>query len=267
MNKFHGRHVPYNTECTFSTSLGGTHSYDIDRRAGLEVQKALPDIKPLVVENRSFLRRAVRWLTKSGVTQFIDIGSGLPTAGSTHETALKVNLNVTVLYVDIEETVVREGIEIIKQTGLSDRVGLIKANALEPKSVFEHLETQRLVDFKKPVAIMMLALTHFWTPQEYQSVLGFWKKELVLGSAFVMTHSTTDDRDSESLKQTQKVYAQAKLPLIFRPRAEILPVMDGWQLVSPGLVRPHQWKMEELEAEEEEPPTTKMWWVAVGKLL
>jgi hypothetical protein len=230
------------------------------------VQKALPDIKPLVVENRSFLRRAVRWLVKSGVTQFIDVGSGLPTAGSTHETALKVIQNVKVVYVDIEETVVREGVEIIERTGLGDQVGVIQANALEPESLLNHPETKRLIDFKKPVVIMMLALTHFWTPPQYESVLGFWKNELVLGSAFVMTHSTTDDRDPESLKQTEKVYAQAKLPLIFRPRAEILPIMDGWKLVNPGLVRPHQWKMEELEAGEEQPPTTKMWWVAVGKL-
>lgn len=175
--------------------LGGTHSYAIDRKAALDVQKALPDIKPLVVENRAFLHRALRWLAKNGVKQFIDMGSGLPTVGSTHETVLRVESGARVLYVDIEETVVVEGRDIIRKAGFEGQVGFIQVSALNPAKIWDNPETRRIIDFSQPVAILMIALIHFFRPPQYISTLEFWKSNLVKGSAFVMTHCTTDGRD------------------------------------------------------------------------
>ncbi|KAF2186687.1 DUF574-domain-containing protein [Zopfia rhizophila CBS 207.26] len=247
--------------------LGGTHSYAIDRKAAEDVQQAIPDIKPLVVENRAFLRRAVRWLAKNGVTQFIDIGSGLPTAGNTHETVLKTEKSARVLYVDIEQTVVTEGREFIRKTGWEKQVGMLRASALEPEAIFNDPETCRVIDFSKPVAIMMIALIHFFEPEQYVAVLDFWKGNLVKGSAFVMTHATSDGRDPEGLAKAREIYNKTPTPVIFRPKGEIEPIMDGFQLVEPGLVRPPVWKMEEMDENEEEPPKTLMWYVAVGKLV
>ncbi|KAF2119713.1 S-adenosyl-L-methionine dependent methyltransferase [Lophiotrema nucula] len=146
--------------------LGGTHSYEIDRKAAEATQRALPDIKPLVVENRSFLRRAVRYLAKNGYTQFIDIGSGLPTVGNTHEAVLRVNPGARILYVDIEASAVNEGNEFIRKTGWADQVGMIRASALEPENIFNDPETRRVIDFDKPVVILKIALVHFFRPQQ-----------------------------------------------------------------------------------------------------
>ncbi|KAF2247656.1 DUF574-domain-containing protein [Trematosphaeria pertusa] len=247
--------------------LNGTHSYAVDRQAGEEVERAIPDIKPLVQENRAFLRRAVRWLAKNGVTQFIDVGSGLPTAGNTHETVLKVSPKAMILYVDIEETVVEEGNEFIEKTGWSEQVGMIQGNALDPTSIVNHPETKRIIDFSKPVALMHVALIHFFHEPQYVPVLDFWKKKLVKESAFVMTHCTSDDRDREAHKKVEDVYNRTPTPVLFRPRKEIVLIMDGWEVVEPGVVRPKDWKMEEMEEGEQDPPVTAMWWVAVGKLV
>ena len=249
--------------------MGGTHSYEIDRQAALDVQKALPDIKPLVLENRVFLRKAVRWLAKNGVTQFIDVGSGLPTAGSTHETALKVNSNARVLYVDLEQTAVVEGNEVIKRTGCERSAGMIQANALEPSFILSHPQTKRLIDFTKPVAVIMLALIHFFEPAQYVPLLTYWKQNIPKGSAFVMSHCTSDNRTEEACKQTKAVYERAKMPLFIRVREEIEPVMEGWKVVDPGegktgLVKASEWKKEEGLGEES--PETGIWWVGVGLL-
>ncbi|KAJ4299876.1 hypothetical protein N0V90_005123 [Kalmusia sp. IMI 367209] len=247
--------------------LGGTHNYEIDRQAGADIVKVFPPIKATAIENRIFLRRAVRWLAKNGLTQFIDMGSGLPTAGSTHETILKVDPNARILYVDIEESAVEEGNAYIRETGCENQVGMIRASALEPEAVSAHPETQRLIDFSKPVAIMMFALIHFWTPAQYTPVLDYWKTKVVKGSAFVMTHCTEEGRNAEELEELrrlQEVYARTPTPIMFRTKEELATVMEGWDLVEPGIVRPHLWKEGEGQEEEQESPLTRVWWVGVG---
>ena len=247
--------------------LNGTHNYAVDRQAGQEVQRAMPDAKALVVENRAFLRRSVRFLAKAGITQFIDIGSGLPTAGNTHQVAMKINPAARVLYVDIEEMVVLEGREYIRQHGCEDQVGMLHANGLEPHKILSDAETKRIVDVEQPVAILMLALIHFWQPAQYLSVMDFWKSTLGKGSAFVMTHCTMEDRDPQAVKRSEDVYRKAQMPVYFRAKQDIAPIMDGWELVPPGLVRVHLWHMEEMEDGEEEPPRTLTWYGAMGGLV
>ncbi|KAJ4351990.1 uncharacterized protein N0V89_007336 [Didymosphaeria variabile] len=249
--------------------LGGTHSYEIDRQAAAEVAQKFPDIIPTAVENRMFLRRAVSWLAQNDVTQFIDLGSGLPTTGSTHETVLAVNNKARVLYVDIEESAVQQGKKTISEGGWELQVGMIRASALEPDAIVAHPETQRIIDFNEPVAIMMFALIHFWTPTQYNPVLHFWKSNVVKGSAFVMTHGTEDGRNEEERKQLDElahVYKRTPTPVIWRTKEDVKLVMEGWELVEPGLVRPHLWKAEEVMKDGEKWPLTKMWWAAVGFL-
>ncbi|KAF2737741.1 DUF574-domain-containing protein [Polyplosphaeria fusca] len=247
--------------------LGGTHNSEADRVAAVDVQNALPDIKPIAIENRSFLRRAVRWLAKNGVNQFVDIGSGLPTAMNTHEAVLKVKPNARILYVDIEETVVREGNEIIRKAGWHEQVSMIRASALEPETIFNNPEARRIIDFDQPVAILLIALIHFFETAQYEPVLSFWQSKIVKGSAFVMTHCSGDFRTPEAVRATIDVYARTPTPIIFRSREECLKIMGGWELVDPGLSQPELWRMEELDEREEEPPISNIWWVAVGRLV
>ncbi|KAF1978727.1 S-adenosyl-L-methionine-dependent methyltransferase [Bimuria novae-zelandiae CBS 107.79] len=157
-----------------------------------------------------------------------------------------------------------EGTRYIRDTGVSeDQVGMIRADALDPEAIVKHPDAQRVIDFSKPVAVMMFALVHFWTAAQYTAVLGYWKVRLVRGSAFVMTHGTGDGRDVGSLDGLLEVYAQTSTPFIPRSREEI---ERGWTLVQPGLVRPHLWKAEEMVEDREIWPFSKMWWVAVGFL-
>lgn len=246
--------------------LGGTHSYEVDRLAATEVAQRFPGIIPTAVENRMFLRKAVGWLAQHGVTQFVDLGSALPTVGSTHETVLKVAPDARILYVDMEESAVAEGQKYIREMGCEEQVGMIRANALQPHDIVKNPEAQRIIEFTKPVAVMMVALIHFWTPAQYTPVLEFWKKTAVKGSAFVMTHGTDDERNEEERKELDglvDVYKRTPTPVIWRTKEDVAPIMQGWSLVEPGLVRPHLWKVHEIETEQQW-PLTKMWWVAVG---
>ena len=245
--------------------LGGTHSYEIDRLAAQEVIQRFPDIIITARENRMFLRKSVRWLARQGITQFIDIGSGLPTTGSTHESVLQVSPDARILYAEIEESAVEQGRRFIDKTGADAQVGMIRADALDPESIVENVEARRVIDFSKPVAIMMFALVHFWTEAQYAPVVERWKETLVKGSAFVMTHCTGDFRSDEELKGIQDVYTKTACPFIPRAREEIVPVMSGWSLVAPGVVAPHLWEVKEVR-EEEEWPLSRMWYVAVGFL-
>lgn len=246
--------------------LGGTHSYEIDRLAAAEVAASFPEIKSTAIENRMFGRRAVRWLAQNGITQFIDIGSGLPTANSTHETVLKVEPEAKVLYVDIEESAVEEGRQYIGETGCEKGVGMIQADAHQPAAIVAHAETRRLIDFGKPVAILMFAVLHFWSDEHCVPVLNYWKATLAKGSAFALTHGTGDGRDAEELEGMMEVYKRTSMQVVLRSRDEVSKIMEGWDLVKPGIVRPHLWETAKEKDDREEWPMTRMMWAGVGFL-
>lgn len=246
---------------------GGTHNYEIDRKAAEDASRRFPALPNVAIENRKFLHKSVRWLVRQGITQFIDIGCGLPTEGSTHETILELEPNAKILYIDIEESAVEDGNVYIRETGWEKQVTMIQASGLEPEAICAHPETRRIIDFEKPVAVMMFALIHFFSDSQYKTVLDFWRNKVAKGSAFVMTHVTEDDRNEVELKEVQglkDVYDQTPTPLIFRSQKELEPVMDGWDIVKPGIVRPHLWKNEEGLDDGGEWPLTRAWWVGVG---
>lgn len=236
--------------------------------AGMTVQAHVPNAKVWVRENRAMVNRAVRWLAKNGVTQVVDLGSGKPSphGKSTHEAMNAITPKARVLYVEIEETAVVEGKRMINKGGWSKKVAMIRESALNPALVMRSKEAAQIIDWNKPVVLVMSALVHFFLPEQYRPMMAFWRTNLRKGSALIMTHGSFDDYDRGALTNVLAQYERMGMRAYLRSRKELVDVMKGWNLMEPGLVRPGHWRPEDREEGEDLPSNFEFWWAAVGRL-
>ncbi|MGP4021400.1 SAM-dependent methyltransferase [Saccharopolyspora sp. 5N708] len=239
--------------------LGGKDNYQVDRDAVERVAQAMPEIRQLAQENRAFLRRAVRYMARQGVKQFIDIGSGLPTVGNTHEIAQEINPDARVVYVDNDPIVLAHGRALLAS---DDNTTVVTADMHRPAEVLEHPETARLIDFDEPVAVLMIAMVHFLTVEERPAVMGQLRAVLASGSHIAATHVTTDDKSPDAVAQIESVYAATPTPIYFRDHTEIGRFFDGFDLVDPGLVTIDGWQPDPIDPG---PEATGWLYGAVGR--
>jgi len=236
--------------------IGGTYNFPADREAADRVAAALPEIKPLALENRAFLRRAVRYVARQGITQFIDIGSGLPTVGNTHEIAQSVVPDARVVYADLDPLVAEHGAELLSDDA---RTAVVTADMRTPEPLFEKVMATGLIDPGAPTGVLMVAMIHFLTLEDRATVMGYLRRVLAPGSYLIATHITADGKPPESAAGVEAVYKNTPTPAFFRPHAEIAPFFDGFDLVPPGLVTPDRWHPDPA------PDATGWLYVAVGR--
>ncbi|WP_433172499.1 SAM-dependent methyltransferase [Actinoallomurus sp. CA-150999] len=218
--------------------LDGKDNYQVDRDAVDRIAQAMPEIRQLARENRAFLRRAVRYMARQGIRQFIDIGSGLPTAGNTHEVAQQIAPDSRVVYVDNDPIVLVHGRALLAR---DDNTTVATADMREPTSVLEHPNTTKLIDFSKPVGVLLIAMVHFLTEEERPDVMGALRDALPSGSHITFTHVTRDGQSAAAVDQIESVYATTPTPIYFREHAQIARFFDGYDLVDPGLVTIDAW--------------------------
>lgn len=221
--------------------LGGNENTEADREAARLVLGAAPDVPLAALENREFLKHAVRFLVvESGVSQFIDIGPGLPTRGNLHQLAREHNQNARVVYVDNDPVVLARGHAHLD--GIPDVV-LIPGDLRDPGSLLDNPELRRLIDFSRPVALSMTLLLHFIQDEDdpYGSVARL-RDAMCPGSCLVISHVTGETRDEAALEQITGVYNLATAPLVMRTKEEIERFFSGFELVEPGLVFLSQWR-------------------------
>lgn len=138
--------------------LGGFHNFAIDREAAERVKRIYPDIALGMQANRAFLRRVVNFLLARGIDQFLDIGSGIPTVGNVHEVAERINPAARIVYVDSDPMAVAHG-EVILQGNTHATV--IQADARRPEKILNDPKVKYLLDFQRPVGVLIVALLHF----------------------------------------------------------------------------------------------------------
>src|SRR5690606_26930373 len=143
--------------------LGGTENYEADRRAAEQMLALEPDLRDAVSANRGFLLRAARWMAAEGVDQFLDIGAGLPTQNNTHQAAQQVAPDARVVYVDNDPEVVAHGRALVDA---SRHTVFIEGRFEEPDGILQHPEVTGLLDFDRPVGLLLVALLHFVPEQE-----------------------------------------------------------------------------------------------------
>ena len=224
--------------------LGGKDNFPADRAAGETVKTALGEVMThdIVWENRRFLQRSVRFLAESGIDQFVDIGTGLPTQGNVHEIAQQITPEARVVYVDNDPIVLTHGRALLATNATTT---VITADMRDPETILTHPELQQLIDFSRPVAVLFVAVFHFIRDAENPAgILKHFRDRLAPGSYLSLSHLTSDGPPPEEVAQVVDVYKNATSPIVFRPREEIESFFDGFDLIEPGLVRPWTWRPE-----------------------
>jgi len=227
--------------------LGGTHNFPADRQAAETIIAMFPATRMSAQVNRAFLRRTVRFLCRQGVSQFLDIGSGIPTEGNVHEIAQEAEPEARVVYVDIDPVAVAESQEMLEH---NEFAVAIQGDARDPRSIVEHPMVRKVLDFDRPIALLMAALLHFVTDDdEARSIVRQLLELLPPGSYLVISHvideTTPDYAQSEDVRRVHEVYRrQTSTILRLRTRAEIEEYFDGLELVEPGVVWLTDWRQE-----------------------
>lgn len=219
--------------------LDGAHNFAADRELANKVQQIVPATRDAVRVNRSFLRRVVLFMIHSGIRQFLDIGSGIPTVGNVHEIAQRADPQCRIVYVDKEPVAVAHS-ELLLQG--NDRVAAIQANVRDVEDVLNHPQTKRLMDFDQPIGLLMLWVLHFvpdsWDPV---GVVARYHDRFAPGSYLAVSHVTADGNPTGHA-EVNELYAKTPEPLYFRSHQEVLRLFTGFKLVEPGLVGSAFWR-------------------------
>ncbi len=174
--------------------LGGKDNYAADRAACEELDKVVPSTRALALNNRRFLQRVVRTLTQEfGIRQFLDHGSGLPTQNNVHQVAQSIDPTAHVVYVDNDPMVLVHGRALLEQ---DERTTVIHADLRETEAIFTHPDTERLIDFSQPAAVLFNSVFHCIPDSETdgpQAVVRRVTERLAPGSVLVMCQLVSED--------------------------------------------------------------------------
>jgi hypothetical protein len=242
--------------------LDGKDNFAPDRAAGDEAIRAYPDMFSSVRANRAFLARTVRYLTaEAGIRQFLDIGTGLPSANNTHEVAQAIAPESRVVYVDNDPIVLTHARALLT----SDPRGATAYLDTDARDTGRILtEAARLLDFRQPVAVMLVAILHMIGDDDdpYQ-VVARLMEAAPPGSFLVISHVPSDMETqaagvTEAAARVSRLMTQRVTP---RSRAQVARFFDGLHLVEPGVVPIQQWR----PATAEEAATRAAMWGGVGR--
>lgn len=221
--------------------LGGGCNFAVDREQAAKILAQNPEMGYVCRANRDFLRRAVEWCLAHGVTQFLDLGSGVPTVGNVHEIALGQRPDARVAYVDFEPVAVAHAREMIE--GL-DGVSVTRADMRDPDAVLAAPGVRDLLDPARPVALLTVAVLHFVPDPALPATLARYREVLAPGSVHVMTHGSADHDDPELAARTRAIqdgYRGSATEVVLRSREEIDELLGGNDLVPPGMVDIVDW--------------------------
>jgi S-adenosyl methyltransferase len=224
----------------YNAYLGGKDNYAADQEAVRQVLRIAPEARDSALANRAFLQRAVRFLAgEAGLRQFIDIGTGIPSAGNVHEVAAEVAPGVRVAYVDNDPIVHVHAHALLTGSGTTR---IILADLRQPKAILADPQLTGLIDFDQPVGLLLVAILHFITEQENPGqIVATLRDALAPGSYLALSHATADLRPAAAM-QAAAVYDQATSTVTPRTHAQIEAFFDGWELLEPGLVQVPLWR-------------------------
>lgn len=227
----------------YDAALGGKDNYEVDRQLLAQLNAAVPEVNVIAVTNRAFLIRAVRYLTReAGIDQFLDCGSGLPTAENTHQVAQRFNPDARVVYVDNDPVVLAHGRAMLED---NDRTRLLAANIFDPPAVLEDELVRQHLDLTRPLGLLQVATLHHHSAEEGLApaeVMRAYIEAIPSGSYVVFTHFLDpEDENSVIARRVQTILNSSISRGFFRTRAEIEEMLVGLELVPPGLVVNDEW--------------------------
>jgi hypothetical protein len=240
--------------------LGGSHNFRADQDVARAMIAVDPNIRAMMRANRAFLGRAVRYLIReAGIRQFLDIGSGIPTEQNVHEVAQAAASGSRVVYVDNDEVAVAHSRLMLED---NPDATVIQADLREPAKILADPETQLLIDFTQPVALLLLAVLHF-VPDEADpaQIMATLRDAVPPGSYLVICHACRDVRPDTADNATAVYNSRVAANLRVRTRDEIAALFDGFTLVEPGLVWIPEWRP---DSPADVPENPEQFWALVG---
>lgn len=212
--------------------LGGSTNFRSDRAAAERLREALPDLYDAAWANRGFHQRAARWMAgRHGIDQFIDLGSGLPTRGSTHDAVRQLIPDARVAYVDNDPMV--RAVAGPPVDG-DPHAALVVADMREPDEVLGHPDVRSLIDFGRPAGLLVTAVLHFVADgSDPWGLVKRYAGPLAPGSYVALSHATADKLPPRSVQAMYDTYEHATTRIYLRTEAEVRRFFEGLELVPP----------------------------------
>jgi trans-aconitate methyltransferase len=212
--------------------LGGTDNFRADRDAAERIRARMPELADAAWANRAFHQRAALWMAGAmGVRQFLDIGSGLPTRNNTHQAVHRATREARVVYVDNDPLVRVHAAALLSNAG---DTRFVTADLRDPDGVLNHPQTRELIDFSKPVGLLMTAVLHFVADgSDPRGLVARYVAELSPGSYLALSHITADQKPPAAVRAILDIYENATQQIYMRSRAEVQGFFDGLDLVPP----------------------------------
>jgi SAM-dependent methyltransferase len=226
----------------YDAALNGKDNYEIDREVLRQVASVAPQVNDLAWSNRNFLVRACRFLAgQAGITQYLDCGSGLPTAENTHQVVQRLQPEAKVLYIDNDPVVLAHGRALLEE---NDNTLFLSADIFEPDEVLGLPEVREFLDFSRPIALIQNGTLHHYIGDDGPAIMQKYVDALAPGSYTVIAHfydPQTPEHSEVARKMEEKFVHSPMGSGKFRTRDEILAMFPGQELVPPGLVLCDDW--------------------------
>jgi hypothetical protein len=208
--------------------LGGTNNFQADRDALANAVLSPAELRDIAWANRGFHQRSAKWIAERGIRQFIDIGSGLPTVGNTHEVVRQVSGEARVVYVDIDPMVAAHAQALLVGDG---GTAVITADLRDPDAVLGHPALRALIDFSEPAALLLTAVLHFVADgSDPVGLVARYLGALAPGSYLALSHATNDNKPPAAVQGASEVYSNS---FFMRSKADVNRFFDRLELVAP----------------------------------
>ena len=228
--------------------LGGSHNFAADRVVGERAAAAMPTLRAAIMANRAFLHRMVAHLVaQCRITQFLDLGSGIPTVGNVHEIAQRIDPEARVVYVDIDQVAVAHGRQLLAD---NPRAVAILADLRRPETVLRHPQVRTTLDLDRPVAVLMNAVLHFIPDSEGpDAIVAAYAAALAPGSYLALSHAAPDlDHPTEQAGMIDNYQQSTGVQFIHRTPEQLAAWLVGLDIQPPGIVLVNQWRPDSEEA-------------------
>ncbi|MFB8280196.1 SAM-dependent methyltransferase [Nocardia colli] len=218
--------------------LGGKDNFAVDRAIGDHFKNNLPGSVAIAAGNRQALIRAVRDLARDGVRQFVDLGSGLPTADNVHQVARRHTPDAKVVYIDNDPIVLAHGRALL---ATDTKTTVFQADLRDPRTIREHREVVEMIDFDEPVAVIFSAILHHLNDDEDPAaVVRYWSEQLTAGSMVYISHFRSGGNRETAVaeEKLQSTFGRGR----WRTDAEIEALFGDLEVLEPGIVPCASWR-------------------------
>lgn len=229
--------------------LGGDANWAIDREFGTRAVETFPMIRTIARVGRDFLGRGVNHLVRQGVTQFLDLGSGVPTVGNVHEIADSVNPGSRCVYVDNEPVAVAHSQTLLERHGDLSRHAVLDGDLRNTADIWARALDTGVLDPRQPIGLIMAGVLYFLGADDHpHDVVAAYRDLLPSGSYLLSSHLTQDgvplEGEHGGREKIRDQYKQSSAPFNFTSRTEFTRFFDGFELVEPGVVWAPEWRPE-----------------------